>query len=218
MGLPSPHVVSNNFQQWALVIWNMFPLLVIILFEFFLAMQNLGSTTHDHCQAPSARNSKRNRQDKKAYTFDWKYFRAIRIVSILTLSISCAIHIAIISISVTATLFPAIFAREYRQEFRISSLFIPPVLLDQGNTVGDGVRSFFLWDQVAGFSTILLVALIQLRNLVRVVNKQFSWVMAVGATILGSCVVGPGSMCMMIHWFYDETLFGGEGEGKVDEW
>lgn len=198
MGLPSPLIVSNGFQQWALVTWNMFPLNVLLILKAF----NVMGLTVDN-QQPAYGNGKYENG-----SFSQEYLRSVRIVRVISLTLSVAGHLGIISISIAATLFPTVFHSMYRQELTPQSLFVPPTLINHGRTVGDGVRSFLLWDQIGGYSVLLFVALLQLRSATRATGAKFNWLKAIIATTLSLCAIGPGSTYVGIGLLYDELLFG----------
>ncbi|KAI1136391.1 hypothetical protein F5Y05DRAFT_107433 [Hypoxylon sp. FL0543] len=193
MGIPSPRIVSNNFQQWAVVTWNVFPLTVMILFKAFAGT---GSPS-DHRQGHD------------------NGLRSVRTTYAVALALSFAMHVAIVSLSIITVLFPAIFEPSYRQYLSPSSLFIPPLSVESAKTVGDGIRSFFLWDQVGGYGVVLLVGLLQLRNAAHVTGKQFNWFNAVVFTALASLVLGPGSTSVLINWWHDELLLGPNADSKT---
>ncbi|KAI0836877.1 hypothetical protein F5Y06DRAFT_272502 [Hypoxylon sp. FL0890] len=193
MGIPSPGIVSNNFQQWAVVTWNVFPLTVMVLFKVSAGTGSPSDRGHGHDNG----------------------LHSVRTTYAVTLAFSFAMHVAIVSLSIITVLFPAIFDPSYRQYFSPASLFIPPLSVEPTKTVGDGIRSFFLWDQVGGYGVVLLVGLVQLGNAAHVTGKQFNWFNAVVSTALASLVFGPGSTSVLINWWHDELLLGPDADSKT---
>ncbi|KAI0114563.1 hypothetical protein F4776DRAFT_673829 [Hypoxylon sp. NC0597] len=193
MGIPSPRIVSNSFQQWAVVTWNIFPLTVMVLFKVFAGTGSPSDQRHVHDAG----------------------LHSVRTSYAITLAISFAMHVAIVSLSVITVLFPAIFDPSYRQHFSPASLFIPPLSIEPTKTVGDGIRSFFLWDQLGGYSVVLLVQLVQLRNAAYITGKHFNWLNAIVSTALASLIVGPGSTAVLINWWHDELLLGANEDSKA---
>ncbi|XXH00676.1 hypothetical protein Hte_007026 [Hypoxylon texense] len=185
MALPSPRVVSNDFQQLALAAWNVFPVLV-------LAAYWLSTTGVRLC----------------ACTKGPAHLAMIRIVNSITLVLTSASHWGVAGLSIAATLFPAVFAAGYAEEFRLDRLAFPPVEITQSKTFGDGVRSFMLWDQVFGYTLACLVALVQLRTARLATGKSFGWFISILSTLGLSIVLGPGSACLVASWLRDEILFG----------
>ncbi|KAI9369637.1 hypothetical protein BJX61DRAFT_536280 [Aspergillus egyptiacus] len=194
MTLPSPDLVSNNFQQLALVAWNIFPVFV------YLVMQALHMVLPqiEPC-SPKTRNR-----------------TAIRIVHGTSLILSFAFHAGIVTLSLTTLLFPNLWRGETISQFHPASLFVPPVAVTAARTVGDGVRSFFLWDQVFGYTIGILVAWLQLRAVLvaRKMDGDWAWPKVLLGIVAGAVVAGPGSVCGGINWIRDELLMETEGSGK----
>lgn len=200
MALPSPGLVSNNFQQLALVAWNIFPVLV------YLAMRVLQMVL------PVGKGSIWN----KEYTFRRT---ATCILNATMLLISFTTHIGLTSISLSTILFPNLWAPEAIREFNPASLLIPPVSVTRAQTVGDGVRSFFLWDQVFGYTVGILVAWLQLRTVLisRGWHRQWPWPKVLLGIIGGTMIAGPGSVCLGLNWIRDEILIPSGGASQKEE-
>lgn len=191
MALPSPGIVTNNFQQLAVVTWNLFPLLVLVILKFLGAFVPMFS---------SRRNDRPARSPQE-------HLRAVRLVSCASLAISSAVHIGVSAVSISTILFPALFNAKYARELSPASLVLPPISITQGSTVGDGIRSFFLWDQVFGYPVVILVMMLQLRTAVIARGFPTSWLKSLGLVVLTTCVAGPGSACLALSWLRDEILF-----------
>jgi hypothetical protein len=198
MGLPSPSVVSNSFQQWALVAWNVYPLLSHVVLKAYLAVFGKNDDA-----APRASSEKQAKSPQQS-----SHLSSIRFATGVTLALSFAVHAAVLGVSISTVLFPNLFSTPYVSQLSPTSLFAPPLAISSGSTVGDGLRSFFLWDQVAGYLAMHLASLVQLQNAARVSKKSFSWVKAIGITTAVSIVAGPGSACLLVSWLRDEMLFG----------
>ncbi|EAW19763.1 uncharacterized protein NFIA_093830 [Aspergillus fischeri NRRL 181] len=185
MALPSPGLVSNDFQQLALVAWNIFPVLVYLTMQVLHALLPAGTV---------------NKEDATR--------RAIRILNATSLLISFAVHVSLMSISFTTILFPNLWTPETIHEFHPVSLLIPPVSVTATQTVGDGVHSFFLWDQVFGYTLGILVAWLQLRTVLiaRDWYRQWPWPKVLLGIVGGAMIAGPGSVCLGLNWIRDEVL------------
>ncbi|KAF2803638.1 uncharacterized protein BDZ99DRAFT_491664 [Mytilinidion resinicola] len=187
MAIPSPSLVSNRFQQLAVVVWNVFPLLVFALhktFSFLLPKRGFLKQT-----SPIS------------------HLKAIRLTNAFVLAVSFAVHVAVSSLSLATVFFPALFAPGYADELSPASVFAPPIAIIQSKTTGEGLRSFLLWDQVFGYSIMLIVALMQLETVAKVKRKTFSWVKTIPLVLVGAVVAGPGSVCLVVSWVRDEILF-----------
>ncbi|KAM0800658.1 hypothetical protein BDR22DRAFT_908273, partial [Usnea florida] len=191
MALPSRKIVTNNFQQMALVSWNLFPLLVFGILKFLGILVPVFS---------------RWRSDRPASS-PQEHIRLVRLVSFASLVVSTAIHIAVITVSISSVLFPTLFDAEHLGDLSPASIFLRPVSIRRGDTVGDGVRSFFLWDQASGYPIMMIVMILQLRTAATSRGTSTSWVKLFGFAVLISCIAGPGSACLAISWLKDETLF-----------
>ena len=71
-----------------------------------------------------------------------------------------------------------------------------------------------LWDQLAGYSIMILVAVLELRTAVRARVWKTNWIKSLAFAVIGSLLVGPGSTCLAIRWAGDEDLF---ADGREDE-
>ena len=89
--------------------------------------------------------------------------------------------------------------------------------MSKGETVRDGVRSFFLWDQVFGYSAFMLVMAMQLRTAVVARGLPTNWGKVVGLAVLILVIAGPGSACLALSWLRDEMLFGPDAVGTKGE-
>ncbi|PKX89960.1 uncharacterized protein P174DRAFT_412656 [Aspergillus novofumigatus IBT 16806] len=197
MALPSPGLVSNDFQQLALVAWNIFPVLVYLTMQVLHALLPAGTV---HNQDATRRS-------------------AIRILNATSLLISSAVHVGLMGISFTTILFPNLWTPETIHEFHPVSLLIPPVSVTATQTVGDGVHSFFLWDQVFGYTLGILVAWLQLRTVLiaRGWYRQWPWPKVLLGVVGGAMIAGPGSVCLGLNWIREELLMpSAEGSQKEE--
>ncbi|KAL2831380.1 hypothetical protein BDW59DRAFT_157809 [Aspergillus cavernicola] len=195
MGLPSPSLVSNNFQQWTIVIWNMFPMIMYTIVAAGERTLNLGFPSSS---LPNISQS----------NHPTPHLRMVRLLGTVSVAVGFALHIAVATLSASAAFFPALFNAEYVRELTPFSLMTPPLSLAGGDTVGDGIHGFMLWDQIAGFSMVQLVFLIQLQNALRVSGFQNrGWTSIGTVSTLLSVLVGPGTTVLAISWLRDEILF-----------
>ncbi|KAF2726643.1 hypothetical protein EJ04DRAFT_598620 [Polyplosphaeria fusca] len=188
--LPSPTIISYDTKQIALVSWNVYPILVLL-------PHWLLSTLTSSPQSATPRRS---------------HIRAVRVIYALSAAIGTFIHIGVVAISLSTLLFPMLFSPAYLDELHPASLALPPVSITQGRTIGDGIRSFFLWDQVFGYTSAILVALKAYEAACTAKGTGFSWRRSALGTFVASAVVGPGVACLGLGWLRDELLFGGKDE------
>jgi hypothetical protein len=198
MAIPSPSIVSNHFQQFAIVAWNIYPILLYVLHKTLSAL------------IPKAGFLKTTSQRN--------HVTAIRVTNAFAITASFAVHISVTSISLATVLFPSVFAASYAEELSPRSIFAPPIAIPVSKTAGDGVRSFLLWDQVFGYSVMLLVALLQLQTVVKAKGRAWNWVKVIPMALVGAVIGGPGSACLAVSWARDELLFEtGKGEAATDK-
>ncbi|KKK13019.1 hypothetical protein ARAM_001878 [Aspergillus rambellii] len=192
MALPSPGVVSNDFQQLALVAWNLFPALVYVSMQVFHYVLLLaGGDGEKYATTASTRRT------------------TLRIVYAVSLWISFAVHMGLLSISLTTVLFPTLWAPETLDDFHPARLLIPPVAVTPTRTVGDGVLSFFLWDQLFGYIVGILVAWSQLRTVLVArgwYHQRWAGTKVLVGIVGGVLIAGPGSVCLGLNWVRDELL------------
>lgn len=201
MGLPSPAIVSNGFQQWAIVLWNTFPILMTIIVA--VGHQVLDITLASSTSTTSSISSA-------------AHLRVARWLSVVSIAVGFALHISVAAVSVSAALFPALFHASHAAQLSPWTLLSPPISLAGGSTVGDGIRGFMYWDQIVGFSLVQLVFLAQLRNALRFSSLQhLGWTHLAATSVFLSLVAGPGTAVMALSWARDEILFG--EETKADE-
>lgn len=212
MGLPSPAVVSNGFQQWSIVAWNIFPLLMI-------AIVAAGKRVLDATVTSSSSSSSSLSSTAPAATPQQEaHLRVVRCLGAVSTAVGFALHIAVAAVSASAALFPTLFNDNYRRELTPWALGAPAISLAGGATVGDGIRGFMFWDQVFGFSFVLLVYLAQLRNVLRFFSdfRRLGWTGLAAASALLSFLAGPGTAVMALSWLRDEILFGSSWQARED--
>ncbi|KAI0892648.1 hypothetical protein F4806DRAFT_499762 [Annulohypoxylon nitens] len=195
MAIPAPTRLTYDSKQVALVLWNIFPLLV------FAFQASLNAVIPKKVTVTESSKT-RGKPEAKQHLASTRWMYATAFV------FSFASHISILAVSISTVWLPMLWQESYIADLSPVRLFIPPLSLTVGQTVGDGVQSFMMWDQVFGYGTVSIVMLLQLQNASRSTGKSFSWFKSVGAVLLGSAIVGPGNACLIISWLRDEMLFG----------
>ncbi|RYP50672.1 hypothetical protein DL769_010921 [Monosporascus sp. CRB-8-3] len=103
------------------------------------------------------------------------------------------------------------FAPGYAEKLHPLNLAVPPLAIEKAETPGDGIWSFIVWDQVFGFSFMMLVFLAQLRNAMRAsgqLHESLGWAKMSAICLLSSFPVGPGTTVMGVSWARDYVLYG----------
>lgn len=192
MGIPSPSVVSNSFQQLAIAAWNLFPLLIAVAQSSFVTIA-------------SFRGSPRQPFSRSAS------LKAVRFTYGLTVMFCFASHIVIISFSSCSALFPSIFVPRYASAFRITKVFRLPLSLEQVSSVGEGATQFMQWDMAVGFAAMLSLGSITCMKALMVVG-WYARMRFITFVLTGSLVIGPGTTLSLVNWIRDEHLLATNGK------
>lgn len=193
MALPSPSLVSNGFKQIAVVIWNVFPLLVSFAQRALDAVAaGVGRATTTTTTKPTA----------------GQHLSAVRFAYMSGLAVSIVTHTSVLSLSLSTVIFRFLFRSEYARALGPRALLVPPVAWTTVSSLGEGVRSFFLWDQVFTYLTMLILGYVQLKTLSRASGASSHFVSMVGLMAMGFVFMGPGSVILIINWARDEELLG----------
>lgn len=199
MALPAPRWVSYDFRQWAVVLWNLFPL-------GLSAIVHGGDLLWNAVRPPAPAR----KPDGEAEA----HLGVVRWLGVSSAALGFAMHVAVAAVSVSAALFPALFAKGYAEALNPLELAVPPLKVEPAVTPGDGIWSFVVWDQVFGFSFMLLFFLAQLENAMRLNPEflgRFSWAKASVLGLLSCFVVGPGATVAAVSLLRDHVLFYGKG-------
>ncbi|KAK1580091.1 uncharacterized protein LY79DRAFT_672127 [Colletotrichum navitas] len=201
MLLPSPRVLSADSKQFALVLWNIFPIWVLAA---LLGLRSVLPLARSSQQQPAG-----SFKDAAAVTqlrTNRRYIANMALVYAPALIVSVYSHIAVLAATVSTRLFPALFRPEHLASLTPWEVFVPPLSVVAGQTVGDGTRSFMLWDQVFGYGTVGIVMLLRLRSAADAVGRPLGSVKMVTGILLASLVAGPGSACLLACWVSELLL------------
>ena len=143
--------------------------------------------------------------------------RVTYISAMLTASIT---HVATLSISLTATLFPTIFAPGVSAYFHPKGVFLPSVppsvlVPTKFSAPGEGVDSFLSYDQMFGSGALLIWAL---WNLTRAWSPRGVMGLVKGLAAAFGLVLTGGIAGLAIGavWWRDEVVFASPtGKGEV---
>ena len=185
MSLPSPSFVTNSFQQMAIVLWNVFPILVFMVHRVLSELDHLLFP----CKAGRGLSPER-------------HLRAARFAYSCAMIVSAVSHLSYMLLGTFTMLFPFMFHLEYARAFSPKKMMVPPFTWDPASTIGEGVLGFMFWDQIFKYATMFLLANLQLR---RVGLAYTSWKLLT-LSALSIFLIGPGSVCLALNWIRDEHL------------
>lgn len=190
MALPSPSLVSNDFQQMAIVAWNVFPILVFLVQTVLNSLFAILGLSVE-ASSPS------------------QHLGAVRFANTCALIVSTISHIAIVSLSIITLVFPFIVQPEYMRELSPRAVMAPPIFSTTVSSLGEGVRSFMLWDQIFAYGTMLCLAGLQFHQVVSVSGESETYrpIWTAVLVAIGAVLAGPGTACLALNWIRDELLF-----------
>ncbi|KAK2749202.1 hypothetical protein FQN57_006817 [Myotisia sp. PD_48] len=194
-GLPSPNVISYASHQAAIAVWTPFAVWVGVSQR---VLSTISSTIF-----PSKKSSTQLPSDIAASSLC-----ALRYVYGFFFIGSALVHIATVTISITAVLFPMIFAPGYAEFFHPSHLLFPSNL-SHVDTIGKGVQNFMQWDQIIGYSSVLIWAGTMYWNgHVGKLSGLKDFILVTARVLLYTVLAGPGGAALALLWHRDERVLG----------
>lgn len=206
MSLRSTTVASGSSKQFAIALWNVFPVtMAAVQIVFHKALHLLGII-----EEPVKSTSS---------TTETEFLHAARLCYAFALATSFICHIGVATILVAIALFPMMFATEYVSAFSPHRVLIPPFSWSTVPTFGEGDLGFMQWDQFFGYACMLVFTgltywLAQDRLGLRV--GWTGWKLTV-AMIGGCLIAGPGSTVLAVQWLKDEMLFTSQVKGSTNK-
>ncbi|KAL9030779.1 MAG: hypothetical protein Q9196_001129 [Gyalolechia fulgens] len=203
MSWPSPTVDSSLSKQFIIALWNIFPLTMAAI-QLVLSNVLAFSGVIEH---PT-------RSSKSSAAAD--SLLAVRVCYAFALAISFMCHIGVVTLSLATVLFPMIFTPEYASAFSPHRLLMPPFSWSAVSTFGEGDLGFMQWDQILGYTCMLLFSCLTYQLAQDRLGVRRDW--RLYGVMLGGCMMaGPGSTVLAIQWLKDELLFTGDVNGQAFE-
>ena len=142
MSLPAPTVISFEQKQTFMAIWQMFPAWVAILQAL------LPYLTGWFAQAQATTSSR----------FHALELNALKQLYALLITVAGIGQISTLTLLVTSTLFPKVFAAEFQGVFNFSNVFIPVAVSPSTKmpSIGSGALLLFQYDELIGSTSIAL--------------------------------------------------------------
>ena len=202
MALPSPFITSNTFQQLAIAAWSIFPLYIFLSQTAIMALaSSLGVSARSRILKPRA------------------FLSASRITYAISFILSTISHIAFLALTAGSLLFPSLFAPIYASSFRPITLLLPPTSWAKVSSMGEGVTGFMQWDQLVGYTSMLLLAGVSFyrtKGATAGCSSRSSVSLAV-IMVVGCSIVGPGSTYLAVEWARNELLLKATASDGVND-
>jgi len=190
MVLPVPAVISVDWKQIAIAIWQPWPAYVSIL-----------ATSAYFILSPFFPNNHRASMSSLRWVYAFAFFNA------------AIPHMVSWIVSLSSVLAPAIFNDRFLDAIHPANVFSCPLPWSgqKVDTVADGVHIFLRWDYMIGSAGILLWAV----KLYTVAHKQIlstvSWSDLLIKVGLLSIFAGPAGAAVELMWERDELVFSETG-------
>lgn len=186
MVLPAPSVISVDFKQIAIAIWQPWPAYVSIL-----------STVAYYVLSPFFSDNNRASMSSLRWVYAFAFINA---------SLS---HLVSWIVSLATVIVPALFEKRFQEALHPANVFFIPLPWSglMAENVGHGVHVFLRWDYMIGSAGVLLWAI----HLYSVAHKQIlstvSWPSLLFKTALIATLAGPAGAAVELIWERDELVF-----------
>ncbi|KAJ5242610.1 uncharacterized protein N7469_000937 [Penicillium citrinum] len=193
MILPAPEVISVDWKQIAIAIWQPWPAYVSIL-----------STVAYFVLSPFLSDNRRASMSGLRWVYAFAFLNA---------SVS---HIVSWTVSLATVLAPGLFQDRFVESLHPAKVFEIPLPWSglQVDTVAEGVHAFLRWDYLIGSAGVLVWAL----SLYTVAHRQLlnnvSWISLLVKVGVLTALTGPTGAAVELIWERDELVFSATSESQ----
>lgn len=193
MVLPAPSLISVDFKQIAIAIWQPWPAYVSIL-----------STVAYYGLSPFFPNNHRASMSSLRWIYAFAFINA---------SLS---HLVSWMVSLATVLAPMMFEKRFLEALHPANVFFIPLPWSglMVENVGHGVHVFLRWDYMIGSTGVLVWAI----SLYTVAHRQLlstvSWPSLLFKIVVLAAVAGPAGAAVELIWERDELVFSETGGSK----
>jgi len=193
MILPAPEVISVDWKQIAIAIWQPWPAYVSIL-----------STVAYFVLSPLLSDNRRASMSGLRWVYAFAFLNA---------SVS---HIVSWTVSLATVLAPGLFQDRFVESLHPAKVFEVPLPWSglQVDTVAEGVHAFLRWDYLIGSAGVLVWAL----SLYTVAHRQLlnnvSWISLLVKIGVLTTLAGPTGAAVELIWERDELVFSETSESQ----
>lgn len=193
MALPAPSMVSVDFKQIAIAIWQPWPAYVSIL-----------STVAYYVLSPFFSNNHRASMSSLRWVYAFAFINA---------SLS---HLVSWIVSLATVVVPMLFEQRFLEALHPANVFGIPLPWSglTVDTVGHGVHVFLRWDYVIGSAGVLIWAIFQYTVAHRQILGTVMWTSLLFKIAILSAVAGPAGAAVELIWERDELVFSETGGNK----
>ncbi|KAK8220754.1 hypothetical protein IWZ01DRAFT_18490 [Phyllosticta capitalensis] len=186
MALPSPALVSHEFHQTAVAVWQPFPLWISLAWYVMRPLFATRSTT-ERLSAPG------------------KTYAALSRVHVFALFLAVSSHVCAMTLSLGTVLVPNAFAPHIVMAFDPIGVFLPRVTSPGAlYPMNEGVLRFLQWDEAVSCAAALVWAGAVYRGDTREKGSFFAGL--VGRMLLWTVVGGPAAAVVALVWARDESI------------
>jgi hypothetical protein len=193
MVLPAPSVISVDFKQIAIAIWQPWPAYVSIL-----------STAAYYVLSPFFANNHRASMSSLRWVYAFAFINAS-----LSHLVSWIVSLATIAV-------PMVFEKRFAEALHPGNVFFIPLPWSglTVDNVGHGVHVFLRWDYMIGSAGVLVWAV----SLYTIAHKQIlstvSWPSLLFKITILTLVAGPAGAAVELVWERDELVFSETGGNR----
>lgn len=195
MALPAPDVVSHDFHQNAIALWQPFPLWISLA---WYALRPLFATraTTERLSAPG------------------KTYAALTRLHVFALTLAVTSHVSALTLSLGTLLAPSAFAPHIVDALEPLSVFLPrPTAPGVALPLNEGILRFLQWDEAVSCAAALVWAGAVYRGDTREKGSFFAGLL--GRSLLWTVVGGPAAAVVALVWARDEVvLYEAVDDGK----
>ncbi|CAG8241465.1 unnamed protein product [Penicillium salamii] len=190
MVLPAPSVISVDFKQLAIAIWQPWPAYVSVL-----------GTAAYYVLSPFFSNNHRASMSSLRWVYAFAFINA------------SLPHLVSLVVSMATVIVPTLFDKRFLESLHPASVFFIPLPWSglMVDNVGHGIHVFLRWDYIIGTSGVLLWAI----SLYSIAHKQIlstvSWPSLLVKTAVITAVAGPVGAAVELVWERDELVFSETG-------
>lgn len=204
MALPAPSVISFETKQYAIAIWQAFPIWVELFQQAISTYVFLRTfDVIDRFSPPTMDTNVR-------------VSTALTTVYVFALALAGLTHIPTITLTAVSVFFPDLFALEYKGVFDPKRVFIPAGIspATKMSTIAAGALNLMQYDEFIGSAALVIWSAVLFMNACSMKKRFDGWLILVGEIVVLTTVAGPVGCAVALIWARDELVL---SEVETDE-